>query len=239
MYLQSNCTQTCLVPKLELDKIVITQLSRLLPQERKNLWNRRHLYWPSVRKYMYVCVFVFSQSVASCSHGRVVRLTVCEADDPSSNPALCSFFCCCSSFFFSLLFLFSFSLYWLGQTYAQPNQRLGVSVQMFMLYIIIDCKPYYVMSYDMLSYIVSFTMIHHKAASQALLCYITSLFSCSLWQAVCNRKLWSQIIQLACNKKKPWQVSYQTGQLNLAQPAVCHTCWDNCPVLTLCQPMTH
>ncbi len=37
--------------------------------------------------------------VASCSHGRVVRLT--ESDDPSSNPAQCSFF---------LLFLFFLSL---------------------------------------------------------------------------------------------------------------------------------
>ncbi len=40
---------------------------------------------------MYVCLCSVSL-VASCSHGRVVRLTVCESDDPSSNPAQCSFF---------------------------------------------------------------------------------------------------------------------------------------------------
>ncbi len=40
---------------------------------------------------MYVCLCAVSP-VASCSHGWVVRLTVCESDDPSSNPAHCSFF---------------------------------------------------------------------------------------------------------------------------------------------------
>ncbi len=39
--------------------------------------------------------------MASCSHGRVVSLTVCEPDDPSSNPAQRSFF------FFSFLFFLS------------------------------------------------------------------------------------------------------------------------------------
>ncbi len=37
MYLQRNCTLTCLVPKQELDKIVITQLTRLLSQERRKV----------------------------------------------------------------------------------------------------------------------------------------------------------------------------------------------------------
>ncbi len=46
--------------KLELETKAVTQLTRLLSQERKNLWNRRHLFWPSISKYMYVCVFVFS-----------------------------------------------------------------------------------------------------------------------------------------------------------------------------------
>ncbi len=48
---------------------------------------------------MYVCLCSVSP-VASCSHGRVVRLTVCEADDASSNPALRSFF---SIYFFLFL----------------------------------------------------------------------------------------------------------------------------------------
>ncbi len=40
------------MPKLELDTIVVTELTCLLLQERKNLWNRRH-----------VCVCVCVQSV--------------------------------------------------------------------------------------------------------------------------------------------------------------------------------
>ncbi len=51
---------------------------------------------------VYVCLCGVS-AVALCSHGRVVRLIVCESDDPSSNPA-------CSMFFFLLpLFLFFLS----------------------------------------------------------------------------------------------------------------------------------
>ncbi len=42
---------------------------------------------------MYVCVFVCAVSpVVSCSHGHVVKLTVCESDTLSSNPPQCSFF---------------------------------------------------------------------------------------------------------------------------------------------------
>ncbi len=33
---------------------------------------------------------------------------------------------------FLFLFFLFFSLYWLGRTYEQPNQRLGVSVLMLM-----------------------------------------------------------------------------------------------------------
>ncbi len=51
---------------------------------------------------MYVCLCSVSP-VASCSHGRMVRHTVCEHDYPSSNPAQCSFF-------FSSFFLFYLSL---------------------------------------------------------------------------------------------------------------------------------
>ncbi len=54
---------------------------------------------------MYVCLCSVSP-VASCSHGRVVRHTVCEHDDPSSNPARCSFF----FLFFSFFFFFFLSL---------------------------------------------------------------------------------------------------------------------------------
>ncbi len=53
---------------------------------------------------MYVCLCAVSP-VASCFHGRVVRLTVCESDDPSSNPARCSFFFLFFSSFFSLSLL--------------------------------------------------------------------------------------------------------------------------------------
>ncbi len=56
---------------------------------------------------MYVCLCAVSP-VALCSHGRVVRLTVCEADDPSSNPAQCLFVVV--FFFLSPLFLFFLSL---------------------------------------------------------------------------------------------------------------------------------
>ncbi len=53
---------------------------------------------------MYVCLCAVSP-VALCSHGRVVRLTVCESDDPSSNPIQCSFFLL--FFFFPFLFFLS------------------------------------------------------------------------------------------------------------------------------------
>ncbi len=54
---------------------------------------------------MYVCLCSVSP-VASCSHGRVVRLTVRESDDPSSNRAQCSFL----FLYFFPLFLFFLSL---------------------------------------------------------------------------------------------------------------------------------
>ncbi len=81
-------------------------------------------------------------------HGRVVRLTVCESDDPSSNPAQCSFLfvfpplflfflsllawvdICAAEvatfFFFSSFSFLSRSLYWLGRTYDSRTSDLGV-----------------------------------------------------------------------------------------------------------------
>ncbi len=85
----------------------------VLENETVHGWNRCDIGVAiGVHCPVYVCLCGVS-AVALCSHGRVVRLTVCESDDPSSNPAQCSFF------FF--LFFFSFSLNWLGQTYAQLN----------------------------------------------------------------------------------------------------------------------
>ncbi len=50
----------------------------------------------ALHKKVHVCMCAV-RPVALCSHGQVVRLTVCESDTPSSNPAQCSFF-----LFFSL-----------------------------------------------------------------------------------------------------------------------------------------
>ncbi len=84
------------------------------------LKNRHHLVWPSTKKFMYVCVFVCSQS---CSFVLPwTWLTVCESDDPSSNPAQCSFF---FVLFFSSCYhcttSYTLAIYWPGRTYVQPN----------------------------------------------------------------------------------------------------------------------
>ncbi len=67
----------------------------------------------ALHKNVHVCMCLCAVSpVASCSHGQVVRLTVCESDTPSSNHTQCSFF-----FFLCFPLTTSYTCNLLAQTY--------------------------------------------------------------------------------------------------------------------------